>query len=144
MEGDKNSLKFITADSDYCLGCKNCELACASLENSVAKIFIEQNEGQKSPNYCRHCSEAYCLQACPVDAIKRQDGAVILDPDKCVGCGQCKTACLYDVIRMVSLDNSNVAQKCDLCKSRQASGRPPACFSACPTKALQLKEYNGR
>ncbi|KXS40730.1 MULTISPECIES: 4Fe-4S dicluster domain-containing protein [unclassified Candidatus Frackibacter] len=156
--GEGNNIEFISGNAEFCKGCKNCELACARRQvediglervNELnievnPRIFIINNEGVKEPNYCRHCKEAACMEACPVDAFDREDGVIILDEDKCVACKLCIKACPYEVItlgeKLVGDETEMVAKKCDLCKDRQEVGKDPACFSACPTNALGLEK----
>ncbi|MBC2581117.1 4Fe-4S dicluster domain-containing protein [Clostridium sp. DJ247] len=146
---------FLKADPTYCVGCKNCELACASRkaekyekENIIGNISIESNiiisqgESLKIPAYCRHCKDAFCEKLCPTKAISRENHVVMLNNDKCIGCGICKQACPYGVITMGTyndgLKTKKFANKCDLCADRQMNDEEPSCYAACPTKALKL------
>lgn len=83
------------------------------------------------PVVCSQCENAYCMTACPVKAIHRNDdGIVCIDPDKCINCGLCAQYC---PMGMVSLDpDTKKAVKCELCQGK------PLCVEACPTGALEL------
>ena len=101
-----------------------------------------QSDNVKSPIHCRHFKDAYCKSICPVNAFANNAGVIQLDAEKCIGCEMCKQACPYGVISMIKeIDlgsNKRVASKCDLCLDRQKSNENPACYSACPVKALEL------
>ena len=68
--------KSLHIDPDKCTGCLQCEMAC-SYENyatfapakSRIKVFDFHATGRKVPYTCTQCDEAWCLHACPVDAI---------------------------------------------------------------------------
>lgn len=84
---------------------------------------------------CHHCTEAACLEVCPVGAISRlDDGTIKLDSTKCVGCKYCTAACPFSVPKY--RENFNVSNKCTLCADRVAEGREPACVTTCPAAAL--------
>lgn len=97
---------------------------------------------------CCHCRAPACAAACPAGAIAKrgEDGLVLIDSGLCSGCGLCATACPYGAIvfRGPGAERSEasgamgdrVAAKCDLCVELRAAGRPPACVSACPMRAL--------
>jgi len=89
---------------------------------------------------CNHCTNAPCIQSCPVDAIyQRHDGLVIIDPVKCTGCKNCVDACPYHAIYFN--DGLNVAQKCTGCAHLVDGGwKEPRCVDACPTLALKFME----
>ncbi|SJZ38756.1 4Fe-4S dicluster domain-containing protein [Selenihalanaerobacter shriftii] len=158
---EDNNIKFISVEDEFCEGCKNCELACAKrqvqniglekvkeLDIKVDPyiVVINNQNSKKEPNHCRHCREAACMERCPVDAIYRKNGIVLVDEEDCVGCGLCEKACPYDVMivrsRIDKNNNKSVAKKCDLCQDRQEVGKKPACFENCPTNALQLENMN--
>lgn len=92
---------------------------------------------------CLHCTTAGCELACPEDAISHNDfHAVVIDHDKCVGCGYCVQGCYFDVIQLATYKDKKgkkyrLAQKCDLCSSRLENGLQPACVTACHTDALE-------
>jgi Fe-S-cluster-containing dehydrogenase component len=86
---------------------------------------------------CQHCDDAPCIPACNVQAIyKREDGAVIIDPDKCRGNKMCLAACPYENVIYFN-DALNIAQKCTFCAHLLDNGwSEPRCVDACPTGAF--------
>ena len=150
MEQQKDKINFLKINSEYCMSCRNCELACSKRQfekddkktrKEVKKrIFITNKDKTKVPVQCRQCDNDYCRQVCPVGALKRENEVVTLDEDKCIGCEMCVQACPYGVITMKEVKSREkmVANKCDLCMAEQLNGENPACFNACPTKAIKL------
>jgi len=106
------------------------------------RVRVEFLSGHSTPIQCRHCADAPCAKICPVDAInKPTDGKpVLLDLDKCIGCGSCVIACPYGVMEMDPLTlgekKKKVLPKCDLCAERLERDQIPACASSCPTGAI--------
>ena len=91
-------------DEKLCVGCDNCEKACADshhdglnrLDREAGRTYAHLHV----PTSCRHCEHPHCMADCPPDAIKRgPDGEVVID-DTCIGCGNCQRNCPYGVIRM--------------------------------------------
>jgi formate dehydrogenase iron-sulfur subunit len=81
---------------------------------------------------CMHCLEPACASACFMGALrKREDGAVVYDPDRCVGCRYCMVACPFGVPTFDWDAPLGRIEKCDLCAERTARGRPTACAEAC-------------
>jgi Fe-S-cluster-containing dehydrogenase component len=142
-----------------CSGCFNCQLACKDehCENdwrpyaapqpktghfwckvhehvcgSIPKVRIHYISGM-----CNHCEKAACMEVCPVDAItRREDGLVLIDPEKCTGCGKCQEACYYDDVIYMNKE-LGIAQKCTGCAHLLDHGDTmPRCVDACPTDAL--------
>ena len=95
------------------------------------------------PLLCKHCDEAPCIAACPDGAIaKRDDGLVLIEPEKCTGCKACVTACPYGVIYFN--DELNLAQKCTGCAHLLDNGYTlPRCVEACPTDAMHVRRGRG-
>ena len=148
-------MKEILVNSERCLGCRSCELACAvshsqskSLFTSLAetkkplkRIFVHQTVSKKIPLSCRHCEEAPCIDACITGAMHRTPDGVVTNVDgtaECTGCWMCVMVCPYGVIR--SEARRRVALKCDR-TCLDASG-VPACVKACPTGALTYIEVD--
>jgi Fe-S-cluster-containing dehydrogenase component len=129
--------KSLYIDANKCTGCLQCEMAC-SYENygifntakSCIKIFNFEHEGRMVPYTCTQCAEAWCLNACPVDAISidAATGAKVINDSTCVGCKVCTIACPFGTVNYVA--DTGKVQKCDLC------GGDPACAAACPTGAI--------
>ena len=86
------------------------------------------------PKLCNLCKHSPCAQACPVGAtFDAPDGAVLIDPKYCIGCGFCIQACPYGC-RFLS-PVTKTAEKCTLCYHRITRGLKPACVEVCPTQA---------
>jgi len=79
------------------------------------------------------------MESCPACAISKDPvtGAVIIDPDFCLGCKYCTWACPYDAPRFQH--TRGIVEKCDFCTERLKKGEAPACVCACPTKALRIR-----
>ena len=85
---------------------------------------------------CMHCTNPSCMAVCPANCFtKRPDGIVVLDRNRCTGCGLCKSACPYDAIVISKLDGK--AAKCNLCVELLDAGLNPACVDGCPVKCLE-------
>lgn len=154
----------VFVDPQRCIGCLQCEFACA-VEHShtrdpvaalgevpVPRKRVHVQAGPKPntafPNKCRHCDPAPCMQVCPTGAIYRdaEHDAVLIDTGKCIACAMCAMVCPFDVITYHALTNGaaprTVAVKCDACITRQLEGRIPACVEVCKVGALQFGEIN--
>lgn len=100
----------------------------------------------ETPVLCNHCKEPSCVQACPTKAtFKRQDGIVLMDMHRCIGCRFCMAACPYgarsfnfrDPRPFIAETNlkfptrmKGVVEKCNFCAERLAVGEKPACVEA--------------
>jgi Fe-S-cluster-containing dehydrogenase component len=87
---------------------------------------------------CMHCARPACVSACIVGALSKQEnGAVVWDTAKCIGCRYCMVACPFQI---PAFEYHKAIQprivKCDFCIGRQKAGRLPACVEACPVEAL--------
>ena len=90
-----------------CTGCLQCEMACSFQADGVfnpsrsrIKVFPLHDEGRFAPYTCTQCADAWCMKACPVDAIviNRETGAKEVLEDVCVGCKVCTIACPFGTI----------------------------------------------
>jgi len=90
-------------DENICIGCDNCEKACADSHEGLSRLDREAGKTYAHlhvPTSCRHCEHPHCMADCPPNAIHRgPDGEVFID-DSCIGCGNCQRNCPYGVIRM--------------------------------------------
>ncbi len=93
-------------DETLCVGCDNCEKACADSHDGLSRLDREAGRTYAHlhvPTSCRHCEHPHCMADCPPNAIKRgADGEVFID-ETCIGCGNCQRNCPYGVIRMDSV-----------------------------------------
>nr|MBN2276398.1 4Fe-4S dicluster domain-containing protein [candidate division Zixibacteria bacterium] len=101
---------------------------------------------------CNHCDNPPCVRVCPTQATwKREDGIVMMDMHRCIGCRYCVAACPYGsrsfnwrdprpFIKEINKDyptrTRGVVEKCNFCAERLARGQMPACVEACEEKAL--------
>jgi Fe-S-cluster-containing dehydrogenase component len=93
------------------------------------------------PRSCLHCEEPACVTVCPTGASykRAEDGIVLVDEDKCIGCKLCSWACPYGAREYSEVEG--VMKKCTLCIDRiynenlDEAERQPACVQACPTRA---------
>jgi cGMP-dependent protein kinase 2 len=90
-------------DENLCVGCDNCEKACADSHDGLSRLDREAGRTYAHlhvPTSCRHCEHPHCMADCPPNAIHRgPDGEVFIN-DTCIGCGNCQRNCPYGVIRM--------------------------------------------
>ena len=142
--------RFIMANSQQCIGCRACEVACVMAHNDEQHVLSERHfhpritvlrSGEKSsPVTCHHCENAPCAQSCPNGAISKCDDSVQVNQQKCIGCKACAVACPFGTMEIIvtPLDSGSVkalANKCDLCLTRP---RGPACIENCPADVLSL------
>jgi len=146
-------MKAILTDVTKCVGCEKCVNACIE-ENNLSKHLPWRwisNDGLSSERYtsvirkpeehyirkqCRHCIEPACVSACPVAALRKtEEGPVIYDSDRCMGCRYCMMACPFGIPRYSWEDNIPYVRKCTMCYHRIEEGKLPACVEACPEEA---------
>jgi Fe-S-cluster-containing hydrogenase component 2/thioredoxin reductase/CRP-like cAMP-binding protein len=93
-------------DEKLCVGCDNCEKACAESHDGLSRLNREAGRTYAHlhvPTSCRHCEHPHCMTECPPNAIRRgPDGEVFIN-DSCIGCGNCERNCPYGVIKMDSV-----------------------------------------
>lgn len=97
------STNALVIDENLCIGCDNCEIACAETHGGLSRL--NRHAGARFahinlPIACRHCEQPHCMKECPPDAIRREPSGEVFIDDSCIGCGNCETNCPYDVIRM--------------------------------------------
>ena len=159
----------LVIDLDTCVGCHACAVACKQWNeggafgplpdadpygkeplgvwfNRVHTYEIERGAGKAPmavhfPRSCLHCETPDCVTVCPTGASykRAEDGIVLVDEAKCIGCKLCSWACPYGAREYG--EARGVMQKCTLCVDRvynetlEAGDRQPACVQACPTRA---------
>jgi Fe-S-cluster-containing hydrogenase component 2 len=130
--------RFVSADPDKCVGCTVCEYACAFEKEKVfnpLKSRIRTVRLHPLINLavtCRLCEDAPCVVACPRDALEQSEktGVIMVDEEKCNGCGWCIEACDYGAITLHP--EKRVVVVCDLCDGK------PKCIEWCPEEALDF------
>lgn len=128
----------LAVDQPACWGCRTCEVACKqenrapedirliSVTEDGPRLLEGKPEFSFRVNFCRHCAEPPCVEACPVEAItRREDGLVLLETAACTGCTLCLEACPYQAIAFDEREGR--AYKCNLCVQRLDRGLIPAC-----------------
>ncbi|GAB4558463.1 MAG: 4Fe-4S dicluster domain-containing protein [Anaerolineae bacterium] len=146
-------MKRVYVKEEVCISCTLCEVFC-TVEHSqskdiiraykrefprpISRAIVERRGPDSLSVQCRHCAEPLCVYSCLTGAMHRDPvtGAVIVDPDRCMGCWTCIMACPYGVIKVGSYNGHSVAVKCDLCPDREI----PACVANCPNGALVYAE----
>lgn len=138
--------KTLVIDLDRCIGCFACEMACKQ-ENNVPlgvhynKVLSIGPMGKFPdltqyflPTVCQHCKDAPCVKVCPTGATyQTEDGQVLVNKEKCIGCKMCMAACPYGA-RSYNPE-AKVVEKCTLCHHLQEVGDQPACVKVCCAKA---------
>jgi molybdopterin-containing oxidoreductase family iron-sulfur binding subunit len=159
-------------DLKRCYGCYACVMACKTANHTPPGVLwarLLQGEVGSFPNavrqtlpvLCMHCDEPSCMEVCPTGATQKLDnGIVIVEKEKCMGCKYCVMACPYGARYSVEEWESyfpeglplspyeeftkaqfeeksgvGVATKCDFCLDRISNGKMPSCVDACPANA---------
>jgi Fe-S-cluster-containing hydrogenase component 2/thioredoxin reductase/CRP-like cAMP-binding protein len=103
-EGLGEATNVLVIDESLCVGCDNCEKACAETHDGTSRLDREAGATYANvhiPTACRHCEQPHCMKDCPPNAIRRSENGEVYINDSCIGCGNCQANCPYDVIRMV-------------------------------------------
>ncbi|MEO0369013.1 MAG: 4Fe-4S dicluster domain-containing protein [Pseudomonadota bacterium] len=164
----------LTVDLDTCVGCHGCATACKQWNTSGTigplsdlqayadepdgpwlnriRTFEVESESRSQtvhfPMSCLHCENADCVTVCPTGASykRAEDGIVLVDQDKCMGCNLCAWACPYGA-RELDQDQG-VMKKCTLCIDRiydetlPEEDRQPACVLTCPTGSRKFGDFD--
>lgn len=128
-------------DTSKCVGCFSCRVGCQR-QNGLApeETFIKMMEVEQGtfPNVvhrhffmqCNHCDNAPCIKVCPTKAsYKREDGVVMVNDERCIGCKNCMTACPYQV--RTQIHSTGVVNKCRFCIEEVEQGNQPFCVRVC-------------
>lgn len=163
---------IMVIDLAKCDGCGGCTVACNKMHHvpegkAWIKVFKMQDAQHTAPYWmprpCFQCDEPPCTKVCPVDATyKRQDGVVLIDNERCIGCRYCMAACPYSV-REFNWGNekenpdaamhtyspetgfprkTGTVEKCDFCPDLAAKGILPPCTSTCHMGAVYYGDEN--
>jgi Fe-S-cluster-containing hydrogenase component 2 len=102
-EGLGEATDVLVINEDLCVGCDNCEKACAETHHGISRL--KRAEGASLarvhvPITCRHCEQPHCMKDCPPNAIKRAPTGEVFIDDSCIGCGNCEKNCPYDAIKL--------------------------------------------
>jgi len=157
----------VLVDPAKCIGCRSCQVACKRWNNRDAEATTFSNDWTNPPKLsyntythirfkleydqtngdtkwrffnwrCMHCKVPACAEACPVNAITRyEEGPVVINQDRCIGCKFCVSACPFDVPKYDPVREK--VDKCHMCFDRIPS-KEPACVQSCPTEALIFGE----
>ena len=164
----------LVIDLDVCVGCQACVVNCKAWNsggygapladrepwgNQPSGAWLNRVHGYEAssnrnvsvvyfPKSCLHCDDAPCVTVCPTGAsIKRsEDGIVLVDESKCMGCGLCAWACPYGAREMDP--SEGIMKKCTLCVDRiyndnlPEEDQVPACVRSCPTSARHFGDFN--
>ena len=122
---------------ELCSGCRICELACAAehfgvnnpKKSAVRILATYPHPVIRMPIVCGQCKVPLCADACPVNALTRNDSVVHLNQETCISCMKCLDACPFGAI--YAHDDVDHPIKCDMC------GGKPACVRECPKGALR-------
>lgn len=102
-QGLGEATNTLIIDEALCIGCDNCEKACAETHGGISRL-----DRKKGPTYanlhiptaCRHCEQPHCMKDCPPNAIRRANSGEVFINSDCIGCGNCESNCPYGVINM--------------------------------------------
>jgi Fe-S-cluster-containing hydrogenase component 2/CRP-like cAMP-binding protein/thioredoxin reductase len=102
-EGLGEATNVLIIDETLCVGCDNCEKACAETHNGISRLDRAAGPSFANvhiPTACRHCEQPHCMKDCPPNAIRRAESGEVYINEDCIGCGNCEQNCPYDVISM--------------------------------------------
>lgn len=161
-------MKAMIQDNTRCIGCRACMVACKEwndLAGDSTDFFA--GDGYQNPrdldenNYtlityaevpderewvfgrqlCMHCDKPACVSACPTNALtKHEDGPVVFDEWRCIGCRYCMQACPFMIPKYDYDSFFPKIHKCTFCADRVTEGLDPACAKVCPTDAIVYGE----
>jgi formate dehydrogenase iron-sulfur subunit len=162
--------KAVLVDLVRCMGCRACQVACKAWNDNPGEVtlclgcydnppdlsadtwsIMRFNELERNgqlhwvftKRQCMHCEDPGCVSACIVGAFQKLDnGAVVYDDKKCIGCRYCMMACPFRVPKFEWDTPVPLIRKCTFCADRQGAGLEPACVKACPTGALTYGDRN--
>ena len=142
-------MKRVYVNEEWCLGCHLCEYNCAFANSGVTNMVKALKDKPIFPRIrvedcgkityavsCRHCEDPLCMKGCISGALHKENGVVVIDKEKCVGCYTCVLLCPYGAI--MPSPEGTAAQKCELCANN--SFGEPSCVKGCPNRAIVYEE----
>jgi len=165
----------LVIDLDICVGCHACAVNCKEWNtgghmapltdinaygkaqdgvwfNRIHAYEVKTADDQPNmtmyfPKSCLHCEDAACVTVCPTGASykRSEDGIVLVEESKCIGCKLCSWACPYGAREFDG--DAGVMKKCTLCIDRiynenlEEVDRVPACVSTCPAGARHFGNF---
>jgi Fe-S-cluster-containing hydrogenase component 2/CRP-like cAMP-binding protein len=163
QQGLGEATDVLLIDETLCIGCDNCEKACAETHGGTSRLDRAAGASYAQvhvPTSCRHCEDPHCMKDCPPDAIRRAPNGEVYVQDSCIGCGNCEKNCPYGVIQMATrreeapnlldwiltgrgpapgerkpLAEDRDGKKAVKCDMCKDLSGGPACVRACPTGA---------
>lgn len=139
IEEEEQMSKGLKVEKEKCIGCQQCMLICSAthvgkFSPSESRFNVEDKFPEPAEfklNYCIHCDEHPCVEACPAEAIvlDKGQGIYVVDKEKCTACGACVDACPYEGCWLDPTSSYSI--KCDLC------GGKPQCIEICPRGVIK-------
>jgi formate dehydrogenase gamma subunit len=145
----------MTIDLDECVGCQACVTSCrerwdtgAGAQRNWVRTFEHGTRGGDLkvafyPGLCMQCETHPCTLDCPTGATFRNaNGVIVVDPDLCIGCGNCIECCPYGARSVDPV--KGIVEKCDLCAPFVARGEQPACVVTCLAECRVFGDLDDR
>lgn len=171
-EGIPGKSWVMVIDLSRCRNARKCIAACQNAHKLRPEQYhintLQMQDSENTPPYfmpkpCQHCDNPPCVSVCPVDAtFKRNDGIVLIDNERCIGCRFCIAACpysarifhwfdpkdaekyanqIYDIELNVPQKRGTVT-KCLFSADRLRKGELPYCVSNCPNNVYYFGDKN--
>ncbi|WP_417760256.1 4Fe-4S dicluster domain-containing protein [Shewanella sp.] len=164
--------RFVIADPNLCFGCNTCMAACSEAHKqqglqAAPRLVIMRSVDESAPHMCHQCEDAPCATVCPVNAIRHEGEAIVLNESRCIGCKLCAIACPFGAITLSGSKPINIADDVATplaalpprpapsvsplldwrpgirsvavkCDLCSFRAEGPACVETCPTKAIMV------
>jgi Fe-S-cluster-containing dehydrogenase component len=171
-EGIKSRRWVMVIDLSKCRNARKCVAACQNAHDLNPGQYhmnvLQMQDSRLTADYnmpkpCQHCDNPPCVSVCPVDATyKRQDGIVLIDNERCIGCRFCMAACPYSArifqwlepkvpeehknrnydVELNIPQKKGTISKCLFSADRLREGKLPYCVSACPNSVYWFGDEN--